>query len=220
MGGGFCEIHGPYDPPHHTCPFCAQEDAQRREFGPPPDGAPADEPDFVRQTVEHVAEPPAERDESAKPDPPDLPPTHKDDPTKDDLTQIAQRQVFAGDALAEDEIEEPSWIEHRPEPLGWLIVKAPGEQRGEIVPVRANQIIGRQGDIRWADPLLSRHHARFTFEPAEDAPDDGPVFHLWPFGPTNPVTINGQLIRGATPVHENDEIYLGDTLFVFKTLLD
>jgi pSer/pThr/pTyr-binding forkhead associated (FHA) protein len=46
------------------------------------------------------------------------------------------------------------------------------------------------------------------------------VFHLWPFGPTNPVYINGRQVRGATPLVENDEIRLGDTLFVFKVLAD
>ncbi len=232
MGGGFCEKHGPYDPPHSTCPFCAQEDALRRAYGPPSESMPemtrrsgvlvppapdrdqeppvhdqAEEPEFVRRTVEQDS---AEDAEVHEPDP----------PTEDDLTQVALGQ-FPDAAVGElDEIEDPSWIEQRPEPLGWLIVKWPTEQRGEILPVRANQIIGRQGDIRWEDARLSRQHARFTFEPAEHLPEAGPVFHLWPFGPTNPVAINGQLIRGATPVYDNDEIHLGDTLFVFKTLLD
>ena len=44
------------------------------------------------------------------------------------------------------------------------------------------------------------------------------IYHLWPFAPTNPVYINGRAIRGATPLQENDEIKLGNTLFVFKVL--
>jgi len=116
--------------------------------------------------------------------------------------------------------EAPAAPPAPPAPLGWLIVKAPLEKRGTILPVQANQIIGREGDLRWDDPRLSRHHARLTLEPPADAPDEAPVFHLWPFGTTNPVYINGQEIRGATPLRENDEIRLGDTLFVFKMLLD
>jgi hypothetical protein len=104
-------------------------------------------------------------------------------------------------------------------PLGWLVVKEPLARRGEVLPVRANQVIGRSGDAQWNDPRVSRQHARLTFEPPEGAPDDPPVFHLWPFGPANPVYINGREIRGATPLHENDEIRLGGTLFVFKTLI-
>jgi hypothetical protein len=38
------------------------------------------------------------------------------------------------------------------------------------VRVQANQIIGRNGDLQWDDPRLSRQHARLTLEPSEDAP--------------------------------------------------
>jgi hypothetical protein len=125
------------------------------------------------------------------------------------------------EAIPDERAQEvPAASPAPPAPLGWLIVKAPLEKRGTIIPVQANQIIGREGDIRWDDSRLSRHHARVTLEPPADAPEELPVFHLWPFGTTNPVFINGQEIRGATPLHENDEIRLGDTLFVFKMLLD
>jgi pSer/pThr/pTyr-binding forkhead associated (FHA) protein len=133
-----------------------------------------------------------------------------------DATELIPRQ--AADPI--DEAPESHRDEPFPSVLAWLIVKEPQARRGEILPVVANQIIGREGDLRWDDPRLSRQHARLTFEPPEDAPEDEPVFHLWPFGPTNPVYINGREIRGATPLHENDEIRLGDTLFVFKVLED
>jgi hypothetical protein len=117
---------------------------------------------------------------------------------------------------------EVAEVHHNPDhiPLGWLVVKEPVERRGQVLPVRANQVIGRSGDVQWDDPRLSRQHARLTFEAPEETPDDPPVFHLWPFGPANPVYINGREIRGATPLHENDEIRLGGTLFVFKVLVD
>jgi hypothetical protein len=200
-GGGFCERHGPFDPPHLTCPFCALEDQRRRAYGPPSGGpgsslaaerpepaAPAAE--FVRQTVEPGR--------------------------KLEQTELMPRQT------AEPKSEDGEEDLNQPElpPLAWLIVKEPPERRGEIVPVQANQIIGREGDLHWDDPRLSRQHARLTLEPSKDAPEDPPVFHLWPFGPTNPVYINEHEIRGATPLHENDEIRLGETLFVFKVLVD
>lgn len=133
-----------------------------------------------------------------------------------DTTELIPRQG----AEPDDEAAGDNQEESAPSVLAWLIVKDPPERRGVIVPVQANQIIGRGGDLQWDDPRLSRQHARLTLEPPEDAPEDGPVFHLWPFGPTNPVYINGREIRGATPLHENDEIRLGDTLFVFKVLVD
>jgi hypothetical protein len=185
MGGGFCEKHGPFDPPHQTCPYCAREDRQRRAYGPP-DAAPApgvDATGFNRQTVEPAPPP--------------------------DVTEVVPRPESKNGA---DQPER--------EPLGWLVVKEPVAQRGAVLAVRANQVIGRSGDVQWDDPRISRQHARLTFEAPEDGPDDPLVFHLWPFGPANPVCINGQEIRGATPLHENDEVRLGQTLFVFKVLVD
>lgn len=206
QGGGFCDKHGPYDPPYRACPYCTREQEQRRAYGPPgvepaqnDDRLPApdqwavvEEPDveFVRATIEPVIEP---EPVSAQPEQTEMAPRSQDEPAAD-----------AGPIA----------------PLGWLVVKHPADQRGTILPVRANQIVGREGDVQWDDPRLSRQHARFTLEPPAGAPDDPPVFHLWPFGTTNPVFINGQEIRGATPLAENDEIHLGDTLFVFKMLLD
>ena len=35
MSGGFCERHGPFDPPHETCPYCAMESGVS---GPAPRG--------------------------------------------------------------------------------------------------------------------------------------------------------------------------------------
>jgi hypothetical protein len=187
MGGGFCEKHGPFDPPHQTCPYCAIEDKQRRAYGPP-GAASKDDVDatgFRRTTVE-----------------PDL---------RTDVTEVVPRQ----DAGNGSSVSSPDRA-----PLGWMVVKEPVEQRGTVLAVHPNQVIGRSGDVRWDDPRLSRQHARLTFEVPADTPDGPPVFHLWPFGPANPVYINGREIRGATPLRENDEIRLGGTLFVFKVLVD
>ena len=202
-GGGFCELHGPFDPPHTECPYCAMENKQRRAYGPPASTvfhgqseAPADE-DFVRQTVE-----------------PDAAPETDSDPS---LTEVVLRVAAKPELPPEP---APEVVEGPPPPIGWLVIKEPRARRGEIIRITGNQSIGREADIRWDDPRLSRQHARLTVEPPEDAPDAPPVFHLWPYAPTNPVYINGREIRGATPLHENDEIRLGDTLFVFKVLMD
>ncbi len=197
-GGGFCARHGPFDPPNQTCPYCALEEAQRRAYGPPAGtGQPSAPAEGERTNVIQHAPPP---DEAPAP-----------------TEAIPREEAEALEAAPADAAPQP---EAPPAPLGWLVVKSPLARRGEIVPVRANQIIGREGDVRWDDPRLSRQHARVTLEPPHDDPEGAPVFHLWPFGTTNPVFINGQEIRGATPLRENDEIQLGDTLFVFKLLPD
>ena len=135
-GGGFCEKHGPYDPPHRTCPFCAIENQQRQAYGPPQPALDREMPaGFRRQTVEPEPKP--------EPEPPV------------ELTEVVSpRPASEGDRA----------------PLGWLIIKEPVEQRGTVLAVRANQIIGRNGDVQWNDPRLSRQHARLTFEPPEGAP--------------------------------------------------
>lgn len=188
QGGGFCERHGPFDPPHRVCPYCVIEDEQRRLYGPPPEIAAP--PAALVASKSLLQDAPAPEDE-------------------DSYTALAPQ-----DEPEADESDAPAT------PLGWLVVKRPAGQRGTILTLAPNQSIGREGDIRWEDPGLSRQHARLTLEPPEGAPDAPPAYHLWPFAPTNPVFINGREIRGATPLRENDEIRLGNTLFVFKSLID
>ncbi len=207
QGGGFCEKHGPFDPPLTVCPYCALEDAERRAYGRPA-GAPPVPPDRA------AANSATRRYEDMPPDLPDhdLEPDDEDErDRRGGLTEVAPRE---DPAMLEPEPPAP------PGPIGWLIVKEPVERRGMILPLAANQVIGREGDVTWDDPRLSRQHARITLEPSEDADDAAPVFHLWPFGPANPVFINDKEVRGATPLHENDEIRLGSTLLVFKVLMD
>jgi len=235
-GGGFCEKHGPFDPPHETCPFCAIEDRERRAYGPPP-GVPESgqppvpssteppantvrAPGFVRDTVEPAPEIEATELRPRAAEPEDEAPAEADD-----LGADAEAGAGAGgdsESPPEDALPDGDGDESEPEPppLGWLVVREPVEHRGTVLEVAANQVIGRAGDIKWNDPRISRQHARLTVEPPDDDPDAPPVFHLWPFGPTNPVFINEREIRGATPLYENDEIRLGDTLFVFKVLTD
>lgn len=194
QGGGFCDRHGPYDAPHRSCPFCALEAEQRRAYGPPGKTVPS------RATSPETAA-------QALPEPPPPP----------NPTEVMPREAVPPDAAAQPVADAP---DEPPAPLAWLVVRAPRERRGEWLAIAPNQTIGREADVRWDDPRLSRVHARFTLEPPVDAPGAPPIFYLWPFAPTNPVFINGQAIRGATPLRENDEIQLGNTLFVFKVLTD
>jgi pSer/pThr/pTyr-binding forkhead associated (FHA) protein len=189
QGGGFCERHGPFDAPHRTCPFCALEADQRRAYGPPSVTVPS-----------QAASPDVKRD---IPEPPPAP----------GLTElIGPEEVQPQNGPEPNDSGEPL------PPLAWLVVREPRDRRGALLAIKPNQTIGREADVRWNDPRLSRVHARFTLEPPEDAPNAPPVYHLWPFAPTNPVYINGRAIRGATPLQENDEIKLGNTFFVFKVL--
>ncbi|MBN1678655.1 MAG: FHA domain-containing protein [Anaerolineae bacterium] len=252
-GGGFCELHGPYDPPHTTCPYCKLAEQQRHAYGPPPGSV--DDPVMVAAPAE-AADSAADDafnggldggdemansnlddlQEAAQGTPPrpvnavvTIPPDDSLNVGLDDDFIIETVEPDAGPdagltaiaplSIPDEQIRAGDDSQPLP-PLGWLVVKYPLKRRGTILPVRANQSIGREGDIRWDDSHLSRQHVRLTVEPPQDDPDSPPLFHLWPFGPTNPVFINGEEVRGATPLVENDEIRLGNTLFVFKVLTD
>ncbi|MCZ7546411.1 MAG: FHA domain-containing protein [Anaerolineae bacterium] len=95
-------------------------------------------------------------------------------------------------------------------PLAWLVI-VEGPRRGHIIKVTPGHSIGRKGaDVVWDDPKISRQHARITLEDGE--------FYIWDFGTPNGTFINGERIRAATPIKENDVIRMGDTQFVFKAL--
>ena len=95
-------------------------------------------------------------------------------------------------------------------PLGLLWVKE-GPRRGQTQTIKDNTVLGRsRGDILIDDPKASSSHAKITYE------DDH--FYLWDFGTRNGTYVNGERIRSATKLEENDEIKIGDIVFVVKIL--
>lgn len=105
--------------------------------------------------------------------------------------------------------------------LMWLVVKEPTDQRGMILNVPPDAIVGRgrDADVRWDDPRMSRRHARFTLEPNPDTPDAETLYYfVWPQEARNGIEVNGVLIRGATMIQENDQLKMGDTIFIVKLL--
>ncbi len=182
-GGGFCDIHGPYDPPHSTCPYCA---AGKGRPQPPPDlddELPTEFPHAQGGAVSGG---------------------HLDD--DDEVTQWPARRTpnYDDDHTMIDTPEATG-------PLAWFVI-ADGPRRGHIIKLTPGQSIGRKGaDIVWDDQKISRMHARFTLEDGE--------FYIWDFGTANGTFVNGERIRAATLIRENDVIKLGDTSFVLKVLM-
>lgn len=103
-------------------------------------------------------------------------------------------------------------------PMMWLIVARPIESRGTVIPVTSGAIIGRQGDIRWDDPRMSRKHASFEVVMDEDNARES-LFTLTPVKDRNGTLINGRRAKGQTVLHENDVIIMGETHFVVKVLI-
>ncbi len=106
---------------------------------------------------------------------------------------------------------------HYPKLLTWLIVMSPQEQRGMVLPIADDMVIGREGDIVWHDAHMSRKHARFTL--IDDPIRYGrKVFAIEPEKDRNGTIVNGIKITGMTPLRENNTIIMGDTQFVVKVL--
>ena len=137
-GGGFCDIHGPYDPPHTSCPYCAV--GKGRPEAPPPldDELPTELP--VRGGAAAAGS------------------AGGYDSDDEEITQWPTRRRVE---LDEDvtEVGEPSVG-----PIAWLVI-ADGPRRGHILKVTPGNSIGRKGaDTIWDDPKMSRQHARITLE--------------------------------------------------------
>lgn len=95
-------------------------------------------------------------------------------------------------------------------PIGLLCVKE-GPRRGQIHKIKDSSVLGRsRGDIIIDDPKASSCHAKFTYEDEK--------FYIWDFGTKNGTHVNGERIRSATELKENDEIKIGDILYVVKFL--
>jgi len=191
---GFCELHGPYDASLGRCPFCAK--ASDLPPAPPPldDELPTD----PWGGQERPTRTPYDEEET------DFGFRARLHEEEEDVTQWPDRGPAA-------QYEDETIVERAEEGLlGFLIVKE-GMRRGQVHRVHQGATIGRdQAKIVIRDPKVSRPHAKFTIE------DD--QFVIWDFGSENGTFVNGERIRGATPLNENDVIKLGDTVFVLKTL--
>ena len=191
----FCQTHGPYDASYGTCPFCSG--AYKR----PPEPMPLSEDDlptdlgYDQPGLRHVLD-----DDEA---PTDLGAGRKgygrflDDEEETNLGRIVNDDVTELDIV-------PTGL------LGILWVQD-GHRRGKVYSIKDGTVIGRKkGDMILDDPKVSNPHAKFTIE------DDH--FVIWDFGSKNGSFVNGERIRAATLLNENDTIKLGDTIFVLKVL--
>lgn len=190
-----CPNHGPYDASYGTCPYCQAEAGGRRPVPPTPlseDDLPTD-----------LGAAPSRGFGSPDDEETDLGARRRGRPLDDDVepTELGVR------ARIEDETEI-EFVEAGSMAILWV---KDGRRRGHISKVKEGSVIGRKdGDLILDDPKVSNPHAKFTLE------DQG--FVIWDFGSKNGTYVNGERIRAATPLKENDLIKIGDTTFVFKVL--
>jgi hypothetical protein len=103
------------------------------------------------------------------------------------------------------------------QPMMWLIVLEPITSRGVVIAIKPGAVIGRQGDIYWNDPHMSRKHAQFMLvqNPAQAGKQ---MFAIAPFSDRNGTYINGDRIHHVTLLQENDRLEMGNTLFTIKVV--
>jgi len=192
----FCPLHGPYDAALPQCPYCAAENIGA---GRPPAPEPLGLNDFPseREWIGHGSVPPSEGD-------------IEDLLNGDLLADEPAEPLDAPEGPEHTVLLKPDEIKPTDAILGIFWVKA-GPLRGQIFPLKHGAIIGRnQGDVRLPDPAVSDPHAKLTLE--------GETFMIWDFGSSNGTFVNGERIRAATPLQENDEIRFGNTTVVLKIL--
>ncbi len=192
---GFCEKHGPYDASLGRCPYCDRE--RGLPAAPPPldDELPTD-PWGGRGRPARAA---------ADDDVTEWPQRRRAGLDDEDMTELPERRKRVG-------WEEDETVVERSESglLGFLIVKE-GMRRGQVHRIGHGTTLGRgDSDILIRDEKVSRLHAKFTVEDEQ--------FFVWDFGSENDTLVNGERIREATALQENDTIKIGNTTFVLKTL--
>jgi hypothetical protein len=214
----FCPKHGPYDASYATCPYCSGE------YKRPPAPKPLSEDDLP--TDLNQALPPAQGGVSAD----DLPTgigagggaphgAGYDDEAPTDLghKRRSSRRFLDIDDEEETNIgrralgEDVTELDQVPTGLLGILWVKEGLRRGQIYKIRASTVVGRkEGDLIIDDPKVSNPHAKFTIEDGQ--------FTVWDFGSTNGTFVNGERIRAATLLKENDAIKMGDSTFVLKVL--
>ena len=192
-----CPIHGPYNAALGTCPYCHGSNR-------PAQPTPLDQDDNLPTDIGFRPPAPAgsRGDEEA---PTELPRGGKAgrkflDFDEDEETSLGKR---GREDVTEVEFKEST-------ALAILWVKE-GQRRGKIYHVKEETVIGRKdGDLIIDDAKVSNPHAKIIFEANQ--------FVVWDFGSRNGTFVNGERIRAATPLKENDVLKFGETVFVFKVL--
>lgn len=212
-----CPQHGPYDAKLGACPYCARAGNGRPQNPAPLDDEMPTDP-FGGAAPRGGGYVESSRSADYGDDAPTDWPGHggagsayaaDDEPTEMPVGRGGRRG-----RAAEEEDEIDSTVIDRPQTglLGWLVVKS-GGRYGHMYKIKPGALIGR--DARKADMILddekiSGLHAKLMVKEGR--------FVLWDLGSANGTYLNGQEVTAATPVKENDEIKMGNLVFVLKTL--
>ena len=224
-----CPTHGPYDASLGACPHC-------RKNPPPLTGAPQPADEDALQTQFEPSR--SARGYPAGSQAEETAPPSRDPLSSEDVTQPPRRRILdsedmtapprrrgrsgSGDALGagwgdsdEEELESTMLDEDagQQEMLGWLVIKSPPLRRGKFILIKSGQLWGRdstKADVWINDKFVTGVHARIRLENDQ--------FVIYDLASENGTFVNGQRITAPTPLVQDDEIRMGETVFVLKTL--
>lgn len=210
-----CPDHGPYDASYGSCPSCSSRPVEPRSLSEddmltdpgggayqPNQGSGFDD-DEPTQYGDFPASGPGGYDSE---DPTEIPGGRSPvfDPDDEDPTEIPRGGGRDADITELDDAVMPLGV------MGILWVRE-GARRGHIHKIKDGTTVGRDdGDVYLEDPKVSNPHAKFRVEDEQ--------FVVWDMASKNGTYVNGEQISAATPLEENDEIKMGDNLFVIKVL--
>jgi len=185
----FCPEHGPYDASFASCPQCGGEPSGPRAL---------DEMDVLETDIT-----PAPRQYNADADETYIPGQDRFNRPMTDATMLSQDSARA--------MDETQLAGSRPAMVDAIFWVKEGGRRGKFYPISHNTVIGRkEGNLILDDLKVSGTHAKITFEKKK--------YMIWDFGSSNGTFVNGKRITEATVIDENDEVGIGDTVFVLKLL--
>ena len=196
----FCAKHGPYDKSQGVCPWCS-DDLEGRPVPPSPlvnDAASTLPPTPIGSSrgVEAETQPPRRSEVAGYDDEATIMPGWQGDRGQGDI-----------DATIVDRPQDTGI-------LGWLIVnESRCFRRGHVWKLKPGSVYGRdpkRADEVIDDEKVSGLHARIKLQ--EDR------FEIFDLGSQNGTFVNGKRIESVTSLEQDDQIRIGDTVFVLKTL--
>lgn len=187
----FCPEHGPYDASFDSCPKCGSKPAKPNSI---------DEMDELETDIGQNRNVMTSEGEDTV-----IPGRRR---VNDSCTGFGTTVLSSEMGRAMDETQLAGSYQALVEAILWV---KNGNRRGRYYPVKHNTVIGRkEGSLILDDLTVSGTHAKIT--------EQNGKYTVWDFGSANGTYVNGKRIREATPINENDEIKIGETVMVLKLL--
>lgn len=200
---GFCNEHGPYD--DANCPYCGGMPANPIGLG---DEAPTDIGFDVGMGANYI---PQQQQPYPGMGGGNWDSEAATDPGGDDFYEQEKQRRAGGAKVKLVEVEDATMLEYEPTGIMGILWVKSGPKRGNTYVIKDGTVVGRKdGSLLLDDPKVSNPHAKFTIEEEQ--------FIVWDFGSKNGTLVNDKKIRGASELKENDEVKIGDTVFILKVL--